>query len=151
MDGAYIRLPQPDSAPKHAAPEPETAAQIPGVPVELQQTLTELMQEEPVDPITLFGQVDAHVKAFEDEYRINEFVELETARRLREQARLLLDRWPSLTPGQKRVSQAAIQYFVLVEDVEEDFDIGGLDDDLRVMAAVLEHLGVASFTPAVSS
>lgn len=150
LDGAHIRLPQPDSAPKHAAPDPETAAQIPGIPVELQQTLTELMQEESVDAITLSGQVQAHVKAFEDEYRVNEFVELEAARRLQTQARLLLDRWPTLTPGQKRVAQAAIRYFVLVQDVEEDFDIGGLDDDERVMGAVLEHLGIAPFTPTVS-
>jgi plasmid stabilization system protein ParE len=147
LDGPHIRLPHPDSAPHHAAPEPETATHIAGIPVELQQTLTELMREEALDAVTLSAQVDAHLRAFEREYRINEFVELTLARRLTEQAKQLLTRWNFLTPGQKRIAQAAIRYFVLVEDVESDFDIGGLDDDAKVMGAVLEHLGIAAYEP----
>lgn len=151
LDGPHVRLPHPDSAPHHAPPEPQTATHIPGIPVELQQTLTELMREDPLDSITLSGQIEAHLSAFEGEYRINEFVDLTQARRLAEQSKQLLDRWDFLTPGQKRIAQAAMRYFVLVEDVESDFDVGGLDDDAKVMRAVLEHLGIAAYKPTVTT
>jgi len=80
------------------------------------------------------------------EHQVNEFVDLEGAQQLAAQSQLLLDRWESLSAGERQLAHAAIRYFVIAENVEDDFDIGGLDDDKRIMTAVLEHLGLSEGT-----
>lgn len=115
-----------------------------GIPAELRETIDELAQEPLSEREELRRQVDAHVGRFFAEYRVSEFVDLEGARRLREQSEQLLERWDTLTPGERQLAHAAIRYFVIPENLESDFDIGGLDDDKRVMAAVLEHLGISA-------
>ena len=41
------------------------------------------------------------------------------------------------------VVTAGSRYFVIIEDGDSDFDENGLDDDERVMAAVMAHLGMS--------
>src|SRR5690606_36126736 len=81
------------------------------------------------------------------EHQVNEFVDLAGAQRLAAQSRLLLEQWEHLPLGQRHLAHAAIRYFVIAENVEADFDIGGLDDDKRIMTAVLEHLGLNDGAP----
>src|SRR5690606_34201723 len=99
------------------------------------------------EPSELRQQIEAHVQAFLKEHQVNEFVDLEGARQLAGQSQLLLERWDGLTAAERHLAHAAIRYFVIAENVEADFDIGGLDDDKRIMNAVLEHLGLSDGTP----
>ena len=142
--GESMRVHGADSAPTHDIPPPETAAQVGGIPAELQESVDELMAEPALDPSTLLDQVFAHVRAFEQEARVNEFVDLPGAQTLAAQSEALLARFPTMTAPQRALAQAAIRYFVIAENVEDDFDIGGLDDDKRLMNAVLEHFGISS-------
>lgn len=108
---------------------------------ELQEAFHELVLAPPMLPTAMQRQIDEHVAAFEDEARVNEFVDLEGARQLAQHSRQLLSRFSALTPTERQLAQAAIRYFVIAENIESDFDIGGLDDDKQIMNAVLEHLG----------
>src|SRR5690606_37411951 len=117
-------------------PTAETAAEIGGIPAELLESLDELLSQTALDPTTLAAEVQAHVRAFEEESRVNEFVDLPGARQLATQSHELVKHFDTYTPSQRALAQAAIRYFVIAENVGDDFDIGGLDDDKKVMAAV---------------
>ena len=102
----------------------------------------DLVKEPLSAPSELFNQIDAHVQAFSREHQVNQFVDFKGAQQLAGRSRQLLERWDQLPVAERHLAQAAIRYFVIAENVEADFDIGGLDDDKRIMNAVLEHLGL---------
>ena len=63
---------------------------------------------------------------------MNEFVDLPGAQVVARQSHLLLDRWDSLAISDRHLVHAAVCYFISWEDVENDLDIGGLDDDKQI-------------------
>ncbi|NLE87902.1 MAG: hypothetical protein GX607_16070, partial [Myxococcales bacterium] len=130
------------ATPTTAPPSVRAPLTLQGIPAELRESFDELVAEPVSERGELRRQIEAHVSRFFEEYRVSEFVDLEGARTLREQSELLLSRWDTFTPGERQLAHAAIRYFVIAENRESDFDIGGLDDDKRIMAAVLEHLGI---------
>lgn len=130
------------ATPTTAPPSVRAPLTLQGIPAELRESFDELVAEPVSERGELRRQIEAHVSRFFEEYRVSEFVDLEGARTLREQSELLLSRWDAFTPGERQLAHAAIRYFVIAENRESDFDIGGLDDDKRIMAAVLEHLGI---------
>lgn len=144
------RAPEPPPQPRaveSAPPSVRASRTLPGIPVELRDQFDELVQEPLSERSELRRQIDAHVERFVAEYRVSEFVDLDGAYQLRQQCHLLLGRWDQLTPGERHLAHAAIRYFVIAENAESDFDIGGLDDDKRIMTAVLEHLGLGDPLP----
>ena len=73
-----------------------------------------------------------------------EFFDQTTARRLTRISLRVLDAWGELDEEARVLAQAAIRYFVVSEDGDDDFESPtGLDDDDAVMKAVLQHLGRA--------
>lgn len=129
------------------APASIGTTHLDGIPTELREMFGDLVKEPLSQPSELRQQVEAHVQAFLKEHQVNEFVDLAGAQRLAAQSRLLLEQWEHLPLGQRHLAHAAIRYFVIAENVEADFDIGGLDDDKRIMTAVLEHLGLNDGAP----
>jgi hypothetical protein len=69
-------------------------------------------------------------------------VDLPGAHALAAQCTLLLDRWESLPLSDRHLANAAVRYFVSWDDIENDLDVGGLDDDKQIMKAVLTYLGL---------
>jgi hypothetical protein len=127
-----------------SAPEPAAARvgiNLTGVPTELREMFQELVQQPLSDVATLRGQVKEHVDAMAEAHLVNEFVDLPGANALAAQCGLLLDRWESLSVSDRHLANAAVRYFVSWDDVENDLDIGGLDDDKQIMTAVLTYLG----------
>lgn len=55
----------------------------------------------------------------------------------------LLDGWDGLDDDGQRLARAAVQYFLLCRDGDDDLATPeGLDDDAQVVKIVREHLGV---------
>jgi hypothetical protein len=102
----------------------------------------ELVEEPLSEVAALRGQVKQHVDVMADAYLVNEFVDLPGAHALAAQCTLLLDRWESLAVSDRHLANAAVRYFVSWDDIENDLDIGGLDDDKQIMKAVLTYLGL---------
>ncbi len=113
-----------------------------GIPAELREKFQEYVDLPPRDVPTLRKEVKQHVDEMAKAYEVNEFVDLAGAQALAGQCNLLLDHWQTLPASDRRLAHAAVHYFVSWEDVENDLDIGGLDDDKQIMNAVLAYLGM---------
>lgn len=133
----------PPTVVPEAAPASRPGINLSGIPVELRQMFEDLVREPLSDVLDLRRQINEHVEAIEAEYRVNEFVDREGAHVLSRQCHELLDRWDSLPPADRHVVHAAVRYFVSWHDVEHDLDLGGLDDDKKILGAVLEYLGLS--------
>lgn len=127
-------------APEPAAPR--VSINLTGIPTELREMFQELVQEPLSDVATLREQVCQHVDVMANAHLVNEFVDLAGATALAAQCTLLLERWESLPVSDRHLANAAVRYFVSWDDIENDLDIGGLDDDKQIMNAVLTYLGL---------
>ncbi|HLV65037.1 MAG TPA: DNA-directed RNA polymerase subunit alpha C-terminal domain-containing protein, partial [Polyangiaceae bacterium] len=125
VDG-LIRKPVDDSTPP---PSRVLSAAVPGIPAEARQLFEELLAEPELSVDQLRRAIDAHVEAFEREFQVNEFADLALAKELAALCSSFLDRFPEWSADKRRVAQAGIRYFVNPDDYEDDFGIGGLDDD----------------------
>lgn len=64
-------------------------------------------------------------------------------RRIADDCEALLDAWGGLDAEGHRLARAAVEYFLLCRDGDDDLATpDGLDDDAAVVKAVREHLGV---------
>lgn len=73
-----------------------------------------------------------------------EFVDYDIARRVAALCRKLLAALPDEPDErQHRLTQLAINYFVLAEDAQDDeYSLAGFEDDLEVVTAVIDELGL---------
>lgn len=113
-----------------------------GIPAVLREKFQEYVDLPMQDVLTLRKEVKKHVDEMAQHYLVNEFVDLEGAHQLAGQCHLLLDRWENLPIADRHLAHAAVHYFTSWDDVENDLDIGGLDDDKQIMNAVLGYLGI---------
>lgn len=132
---------RPISEPAQASVE-RVGINLTGIPAVLREKFQEYVDLPPRDVLTLRKEVKQHVDEMAKAYQVNEFVDLSGAHELAGQCNLLLDRWQSLSASDLRLAHAAVHYFVSWDDVENDLDIGGLDDDKQIMNAVLAYLGM---------
>jgi hypothetical protein len=129
----------------HITPEPaveRVGINLSGIPTELREMFQQLVEEPLSDVAALRAQVEQHVDTMAHAYLVNEFVDLPGAHALAAQCTLLLDRWESLAVSDRHLANAAVRYFVSWDDIENDLDIGGLDDDKQIMKAVFTYLGL---------
>ena len=117
------------------------AAEIAGLPVSAYALFEQLLREPAQPPAALLAQVEQYVAAFERAARTNEFIDWQEAKYLGNGLKALHDRLADDDRVAQQLWQAAARYFLVVEDSDRDFDIGGLDDDLSVFHAVACHLG----------
>jgi hypothetical protein len=116
-------------------------ASIPGLPDETLPVLQNLWDQPNEDPEKLAQRVNAHVNAFVNLAKRNEFVDPQEARDVAATCLRLLDELRSDTPPlHRKLIELAALYFVLEEDADSDFDIGGLDDDIAVVQAIASFL-----------
>lgn len=97
-------------------------------------------------PISLLAQdLVGYVNALTNQAKHEEFLDIETAQRAAKLCEKLLAALPDRPDErQHRLAQLAIKYFILAEDAEDDNQsLIGFDDDLQVVVAVIEELGLS--------
>lgn len=72
----------------------------------------------------------------------NEFIDMQSAKKLVNASKFLIEILPGLDPEKQRLAKSAIKYFIESNDDEHDFkSILGFDDDIKVMNHVLDKIG----------
>ena len=108
-----------------------------------------LLDEPPISTDELAAQVDAHTEAL---LATDGDVDRAAAQRLQTACQALLGSLTEFTGDSTRqLVQAACRYYVLEEDAQADSSLGGLDDDVEVVAAVARHLGLDDVASAVEA
>ena len=109
----------------------------------MQRILEQLGREALVAPRVLADELESYALRL-DKTAHSEFFDRETAERVTVLCRRLLKALP-VDPDERQhsLTQIAINYFVLEEDIEDDNEsLIGFDDDLQVAAAVAKALGL---------
>ena len=91
----------------------------------------------------LADELDEYLEDFSKNSRRMEFIDREKAERCTDLCRGLLAALDDqATERQHRLTQLAVNYYVLAEDAADDkHSLVGFDDDLQVVEAVVEELG----------
>ena len=119
-------------------------AKLAGIPDEARAAFERLLARPLANPAALAQQVAGYIDTLRAAARHNELLDLPLGETIARHCQILLDRWPQATEPQRHAIQAAVEYFFLQEDADDDLeDILGLEDDAQVVSAVLEHLGLA--------
>ncbi len=122
------------------SPAVDLTGVVAGLPAESREHFEALLAD-PLRPLgDVLAEARAHLGAIEEASRDNEFIDLPLARKLVERMERLAERVAGLSATTRRIAQAAILYFISNDDAEDDFDLGGLEDDEAVLGAVLAHL-----------
>ena len=110
---------------------------------DIRRILDELRREALVPLNVLADELQDYAKDLKRQAHHTEFFDLETAQRTATPCQRLLAALPDdPTEEQHRLTQLAINYFVLAEDAEDDnHSLIGFDDDLQVVVAVIDELG----------
>jgi hypothetical protein len=116
-------------------------ADLAGLPAAAVAVFRELLREPRADFAALRAEARDYVTVFEEARASGGLVDPQEARRVAEAAVRLLDRVGDGDGEDARLVQAAVRYFVRSDDAENDFVVGGLDDDIAVLDAVARHLG----------
>ena len=119
--------------------------------VELDQIITRdeyailrtLLRPTTLDDLSrLRGRVAVHLDSLEEQSFSHEFLDLELARSLSQGLTSLIDGAAEYDAEERSLARAAIEYFVLAVDAENDVTSPiGLEDDVRVFNAVCQALG----------
>ncbi len=90
----------------------------------------------------LSDELQQYVEELDTHSSNDEFVDYDVARRIAALCRKLLDALPAEPDErQHRLTQLAINYFVLAEDAQDDnHSMAGFEDDLQVVTAVIHEL-----------
>lgn len=93
----------------------------------------------------LSDELQQYVEELDTHSSNDEFVDYNVARRIATLCRQLLDALPAEPDEwQHRLTQLAINYFVLAEDAHDDnHSMAGFEDDLQVVTAVVQELGLS--------
>ena len=123
--------------PPAALPDPVSLAGFPRAAVEPFARGLDLA----LDPDELAAAVERHLGELEEAHRTNEFLDPREARAVAASCRRFLERARMASGPTRTLALAAVRYFILTDDAESDFEVGGLDDDMGVLDAVATHLG----------
>ena len=118
--------------------------QFPQLSLDIRRILEELQSEALVPMTVLSDELEQYASNLSFQAEQSEFFDLETAKRTAQLCRALLATLPAEpNENQHRLTQLAINYFVLAEDAEDDnYSLIGFDDDLQVVMAVIGELGL---------
>ena len=93
----------------------------------------------------LSDELQQYVEELDAHSSNDEFFDHDGARRIAALCWKLLDALPA-EPDERRhrLTQLAINYFVLAEDAQDDnYSLAGFEDDLQVVTAVIHELGLS--------
>lgn len=150
LEGAFILSASRASAttppPPLSLPDP---AAIPGFPLMAAATFSDFLREPVGDIHALVARANAYVAEFEVAQQDNEFIDPDEARALAAASATLLQATANdPNPNRRQLAWAAVRYFECPDDGDNDFLIGGLDDDAAVMNAVALYLDLPQCTVA---
>lgn len=137
-------LPGAPTGVEHLPPPPGLPAlnEI-GIPTSARGYFAALLREPPEHWDALLAACEAHTEKIAEHCLSNMSISFKDAHALLASTRALVERARGETNGVFRsLAWAAVRYFELHDDAESDFSIGGLDDDVAVMNAVVTHLGI---------
>ena len=110
-----------------------------------QRIAEQLAGEAPVSVQVLSDELQQYVEEIDAHTSTAVFFDHEAARRIAALCWKLLDALPAKPDErQHRLTQLAINYFVLAEDAQDDnHSMAGFEDDLQVVTAVINELGLS--------
>ena len=105
----------------------------------------QLAAEALVSVNVLSDELQQYVEELDAHSSSDEFFDRDVARRIAAICWKLLDALPAEPDEQRhRLTQLAINYFVLAEDGQDDnYSLAGFEDDLQVVTAVVHELGLS--------
>jgi len=105
----------------------------------------QLSGEALISPHVLSDELQEYVEELDSHSPNGEFYDLDVARRIASLCWKLLNALPAKPDErQHRLTQLAINYFVLAEDAQDDnHSLAGFEDDLQVVTAVIHELGLS--------
>jgi len=105
----------------------------------------QISREVPVSVQVLSDELQQYVEELDAHASHSEFVDYDVAKRIAALCWKLLDALPAEPDErQHRLTQVAINYFVLAEDAQDDnHSLAGFEDDLQVVIAVINELGLS--------
>ncbi|MBK6809966.1 MAG: hypothetical protein IPG81_13900 [Sandaracinaceae bacterium] len=150
LDGAFVlsesRVSATRPPPPLDLPDPLS---IPGFPLMAVATFSAFLREPVGDIHALIARANAYVAQFEFAQQDNEFIDPDEARALAAASATLLQATANdPNPNRRQLAWAAVRYFECPDDGDNDFVIGGLDDDAAVMNAVAAYLDLPHCTVA---
>lgn len=112
------------------------------VPVDAQATFRRLLSSTLQGGAELSANVHRYRTTITKAATRNEFIDITLAYAIADRLTLLLDRYEDLPPDHQSVVSAAVAYFVLPQDAEDDLDsVLGFEDDAMVLNACLDYIG----------
>jgi uncharacterized membrane protein YkvA (DUF1232 family) len=104
----------------------------------------QLAGEALVSAKVLADELQQYVEELDSHKANAEFVDYDVAKRIAALCWKLLEALPDEPDErQHRLTQLAINYFVLAEDAQDDnYSLAGFEDDLEVVTAVVNELGL---------
>lgn len=120
---------------------PEILQQVPGP---ARDAFTAAYAEDPLPVEHQRARIEAHVTAADNATHANEFVDQHLAHVIADRLGKALDEWDGLDDHGRRLLHAAVAYYALREDAEDDMSsVIGFEDDAQVVNVCLRAIGLA--------
>lgn len=114
------------------------------LPEEARTTFARLMERTVRSPAAMREQIPHYMAAIERAAAAGYGPPVAVGQAIADDCNALLDAWDSLDARNQTVARAAVEYFLLSRDGDDDLATPeGLDDDAIVVATVRRVLGVA--------
>lgn len=108
---------------------------------ETQRAVSDLLGAPPASPSEQRRRIRAHLEETLRAAGSNEFIDTSLAEQIAAQFETLLEAWDTYSPEQRSILDAAIAYYALSDDAEDDHDsVLGFEDDAEVLNACVEYL-----------
>ena len=119
--------------------------QFPQLDANTRRIAEQLAREALVSSQVLADELQQYVEELDTHSSNDEFFDHDVAKRIAALCWKLLDALPAEPDErQHRLTQLAINYFVLAEDAQDDnYSMAGFEDDLQVVTAVIHELGLS--------
>jgi uncharacterized membrane protein YkvA (DUF1232 family) len=119
--------------------------QFPQLDPKTRRIAEQLAREALVSAQVLSDELQQYVEELDSHSSTDEFFDRDVAKRITALCWKLLDALPAeADERQHRLTQLAINYFVLAEDAQDDnYSMAGFEDDLQVVTAVIHELDLS--------
>ncbi len=114
---------------------------IPGFPASAVDAFLQACLDPSDDLGDLRTSIDTHVGEYMNRYEQDPRLAPAEVLALASSCKRFLTRAEMSNSAARRIAIAVVRYFVLRDDAEMDFEVGGLDDDIAVADAIAVHLG----------
>jgi uncharacterized membrane protein YkvA (DUF1232 family) len=119
--------------------------QLPQLDPKTRRIAEQIAREALVSAQVLSDELQQYVEELDTHSASDEFFDRDVAKRIAALCWKLLDALPAeADERQHRLTQLAINYFVLAEDAQDDnHSMAGFEDDLQVVTVVIHELGLS--------